>query len=270
MSNWELLYQYDPDHPLTAGLIILRPTDNKVHAHVSKPHTKHRAARTNLDIRSLGFALIMLGIGGMVGPFISELRMEASYLMAQASRSVYALTVPKTDKPLPAAVPVIVSPLMTPDGASIEPINREFSIIVPKVGINAAVAANVDPANADEYLEKLKTGVAHAKTSFTPDQDGTTYLFSHSTNFDWFVKDVNAVFYLLKNLEKGDNIIVFYEGKQYTYTLRSKRVVSPDNTQYLVPVRGKKQLILQTCWPPGSTTERLLIFADLVEEEQSI
>lgn len=267
MSNWELLYQYDPDNLHRAGLITLRPvgkaTGNK---HTHKAHTTHAGSW----MRSLGFAMIMIAMGGMIGPFINELRMEASYLVTQGTRTVQQLTVAKNDTPLPAAVPVIVDPLMTPDGGSIEPVNRDFSVIVPKVGINAAVAANVSPSDPDEYMKVLAKGVAHASTSFTPDQDGTTYLFSHSTNYEWFVTDLNAVFYLLKNLEKGDKIIVFYEGKQYTYTLRTTRVVAPDNTQYLVPKHGKKQLILQTCWPPGSTTERLLLFADLVEEGESI
>ena len=50
------------------------------------------------------------------------------------------------------------------------------------------------------------------------------------------------------------------------HRITDKRIVSPKDVSYLVPQTGKKSLILQTCWPPGSTTERLLLFADLVEE----
>ncbi len=96
------------------------------------------------------------------------------------------------------------------------------------------------------------------------------YLFSHSTNYDWFVKDLNAVFYLLKNLTDGDLIVIYYKGRQYTYKLREKRVVKPTDVSYLIPQKGTRTLILQTCWPPGSTTERLLLFADLVEEQSAI
>jgi len=93
------------------------------------------------------------------------------------------------------------------------------------------------------------------------------YLFSHSTNYAWFVKDLNAIFYLLKNLHTGDQIVLVYKEKVYTYALREKRVVSPTEVSYLAPVSGTRGLILQTCWPPGSTTERLLLFADLIQEQ---
>jgi len=199
-----------------------------------------------------------------MGPFIPSLRLESSYYSGLLSQMVATKVDPP--KPLPPAVPVSFNPLVTEDGASIDPINTDFSLIVPKVGINAPVIPSVDPTNPGKYLEALKTGVAHASTSFFPNEDGTVYLFSHSTNYDWFVKDLNAVFYLLKNLSENDLIVIFYQGKRYTYRLREKRIVKPTEVSYLVPQSGKKSLILQTCWPPGSTTERLLIFADLIEE----
>jgi len=167
---------------------------------------------------------------------------------------------------LPPAVPVVFNPLVTPEGAAIEPVNREFSLIVPKIGINAPVIAAVNPANPGVYLEALQKGVAHAATSFFPDEAGTVYLFSHSTNYEWFVRDLNAVFYLLKNLEAGDLVVIFYKGNRYTYRLTEKRIVGPKEVGYLVPQAAERRLILQTCWPPGSVAQRLLLFAELIEE----
>ncbi len=185
----------------------------------------------------LGFVLLALGLGGFAGPFLPMLRLESSYALAQVLPT-----------PTPSPAPVAVT--------------NEFRLVIPKIGVNAPVIANVDPGNPGQYAKALETGVAHASTSFLPDEDGTVYLFSHSTNYDWFVEDLNAVFYLLKNLEAGDEIEMYYRGKQYTYILREKRVVKPSEISYLVPQSGKKSLILQTCWPPGSVAERLLLFAD--------
>ena len=125
-----------------------------------------------------------------------------------------------------------------------------------KVAAQAAVIPAVNPANPGEYLDALQKGVAHASTSYFPDEDGTVYLFSHSTNYDWFVKDLNAVFYLLKNLQTGDTMVIYYKSKQYIYRLTDKRIVKPTEISYLVPQSGSKRLILQTCWPPRSTAER--------------
>lgn len=215
--------------------------------------------------RGLALGLLAIAIGGIAGPLLAPARLEATLALQRVKSSVHQWQHPS--KPLPKAVPVIFNPLVTPDGASIAPVNTEFSLIVPKIGINAAVIPAVNPGNPGEYLDALEKGVAHASTSFFPDEKGTVYLFSHSTNYDWFVKDLNAVFYLLKNLETDDLVVLFYKGQRYTYRLTDKRVVAPTEVSYLVPQPGAKRLILQTCWPPGSTSERLLLFADLVEEE---
>ncbi|MBI5613782.1 sortase [Candidatus Gottesmanbacteria bacterium] len=213
--------------------------------------------------RSLASALVVISLGGIIGPLIPTLRLEAGYMIDQMKTSVVQNMVPSPT--LPPSAPTIFDPLVKPDGEKIEPINIDFSVIVPKVGINAAVASNVDPKSEASYLPALAKGVAHASASFLPDQDGTVYLFSHSTNYDWFVKDLNAVFYHLKSLDTGDLIVVVYKNVRYTYRLREKKVVAPNEISYLIPQHGTKTLILQTCWPPGSTAERLLIFADFIE-----
>ena len=214
-------------------------------------------------LRITGAALIALSLGGLAGPFIPTIRLESGYYVTQA-KMVFAKEKDPV-KTLPPSVPVIFNPLITEDGKTIEPVNRDFSLIIPKIGVNAPIIAAVNPANPKEYDDALLKGVAHASTSFFPNEDGTVYLFSHSTNYDWFVKDLNAVFYLLKNLKEGDTIVIYYKSKQYTYRLTDKRIVSPTEISYLAPQGGKKRLMLQTCWPPGSTEERIIIFADLID-----
>jgi len=246
--------------------IIYEYTDKSGRAFIHRQSYRGREKivnRTNVG-RRIALGLIALSLGGIAGPLTPALRLEADYAWRRVQGTVNSKQ--EARKPLPVAVPVIFNPLKTEDGASIDPVNKEFSLIVPKVGINTAVIPSVNPSDPGVYLEALKKGVAHASTSYFPDEDGTVYLFSHSTNYDWFVSDLNAVFYLLKNLTEGDLIVIYYKGKQYTYTLREKRVVKPTDVSYLIPQKGTKTLILQTCWPPGSTTERLLLFADFVQE----
>lgn len=240
MQTWEVIYQYSPTSPTEATVII-------------RPVPKHWFFPT----RILGLALLALGLGGMVGPVLPTVRLESSYAVKQAAAYVHASE--SSAKPLPKSVPVVFNPLVAADGSVITPINQDFSLVIPKIGVNVPVIANVDPAN---YSKALSLGVAHASTSMLPDQTGTVYLFSHSTNYEWFVDDLNAVFYLLKNLKKGDLIVLIYKGKEYTYKLRETKIVHPSEISYLVPQIGKKSLILQTCWPSGSTSERLLLFAD--------
>lgn len=240
MQTFGIIYQYQPSR------------------NAPLPPLKIRGGKGGVRLMALG--LIALSLGGIAGPLTPAIRLETQYAFQRISFARPPLA------RLPKSVPIIFNPLKTEDGASIDPVNTDFSLIVPKVGINTSVIPAVNPTDPKDYGEALKKGVAHASTSYFPDEDGTVYLFSHSTNYDWFVSDLNAVFYLLKNLTEGDLIVVYYKGRQYTYKLREKRVVAPTDVSYLIPQKGTKTLILQTCWPPGSTSERLLLFADLVEE----
>jgi len=44
---------------------------------------------------------------------------------------------------------------------------------------------------------------------------GTIFLFAHSTDAPWNIIRYNAVFYLLRELDAGDGIIVFFLGKRF-------------------------------------------------------
>jgi sortase A len=215
----------------------------------------------------VGIALLIVSVIGISAPYVKKALFEGTYKVKQVTEAVSAAS--NTETPLPPAVPVDFNPLVKPDGSAITPVNTEFSLIIPRIGVNAEVEAKVDPSKPETYNAALKRGVAHASTSVTPDAVGTVYLFSHSTNYQWFVDDLNAIFYLVKDLEVGDNIVVFYKGVRYTYRMTGSKIVKPNAVSYLIPDTSKKSLILQTCWPPGSTTERMLIFADLIDERGS-
>ncbi len=216
--------------------------------------------------RLLAIGLIGLALGGITPSLMPVIALESSLRIRTVQQEFAAKN--EETKPLPQAVPVQFNPLIGPDGKEIKPVDSGFGIVIPKIGVNATVIPGVDPHNGQEYAEALQKGVAHASTSFLPDEEGLVYLFSHSTNYEWFLKDLNAIFYLLKDLEANDQIVLIYKANLYTYRLTEKRVVKPSELSYLQPISGERRLILQTCWPPGSTTERLLLIADLVDRQE--
>lgn len=145
---------------------------------------------------------------------------------------------------------------------SMNPIDTLFSIMIPKIGANATITPNVDASDKNAFLPVLQHSVAHAKGSSLPDGDGSVYLFAHSTDNFWDVGRYNAVFYLLKELQGGDSIVLFYNNKRYDYTVSEKKIIDPSDVSYLInSLKSPKQLILQTCWPPGTTWKRLLVIA---------
>jgi len=146
------------------------------------------------------------------------------------------------------------------------PEDSNFSIVIPKIGANARILSNIDSASEPTYLEALKHGVAHAGGTAYPGEGGHIFLFAHSTDYFWNVGTYNAIFYLLYKLEKGDEVNIFYQGQRYRYQVTDKQVVDPSQVEYLTRKTNNEFLTLQTCWPPGTTLRRLLVFATRVTE----
>ncbi len=136
--------------------------------------------------------------------------------------------------------------------------------MIEKINANARVIPNVNPANEREHVEALKYGVAEALGSTPPGQPGNLYLFSHSTDAPWNIVRFNAIFYLLRELEPGDRVIIFYKNKRYDYIVFDKAVVSPSDVAYLTNKYDFPVLTLQTCDPPGTLLNRLVVRARLV------
>ncbi len=148
----------------------------------------------------------------------------------------------------------------------ITPKDENFGIVIPKINANAKVIKDVNPFNSYEYQLALSKGVAHAKGSAYPGQFGNVFLFSHSSVNFYEAAKYNSVFYLLSKLNKGDDIYIFYNKIKLKYSVVEKKIVSPSDVSYLASADYKKHtLTLMTCWPPGTTLNRLLIIAEIIK-----
>lgn len=139
--------------------------------------------------------------------------------------------------------------------------NTDFSIAIPKIAAVAPVIDDVDPLNKSEYLRALREGVAHARGTAYPGERGNVYIFAHSTDTFYNVNQYNAVFYLLGKLSKGDEIYIYYQGIKIKYLVEQVKVVSPSDIHYLTGNTDENTLTLQTCYPPGTTIDRLIVIA---------
>lgn len=148
----------------------------------------------------------------------------------------------------------------------LSPVDTDFSIVIPKIGANAKVQPNIDASDQEVYLDALNKGVAHTLGTAFPGEGGHIFLFAHSTDYFWNISSYNAIFYLLYKLEKNDEVNIFYQGQRYAYRVIGQEIVDPSQVQYLTRKTNREFLTLQTCWPPGTTLKRLLIFAIRVAE----
>jgi len=244
------------------------------------PDITHHARRHDiikfLIIRTISNFLILITVFGLIFTFGPSIYYEAEYRLGQAFGVEYILQEDIPQNELSGFGKLLEDLERNPGGHEnvfgaivngqrkqiILPKNANFSVVIPKIGANSNIIENVDPSNEDEYLRALAQGVAHAKGTSFPGLGGTTYLFAHSADNFWNVGQYNAIFYLLNKLVPGDEVNVYFHGVRYKYLVEKTEIVDPDQVEFITSQRGQgEELILQTCYPPGTTWKRLLVFA---------
>lgn len=213
-----------------------------------------------LILRSIGNFLVLLTLYGFVATFGPVLYHEVVYQLnkARGVRYTVAQSIPKTQE-----VSKGFGDILAAQAEVLIPVDTTFGVVIPRIGANAKVFPNVDPTDEKQFLPVLKQGVAHAKGTVFPGMKGNTYLFAHSSDNWWNVGRYNVVFYLLKELSPGDEVVIFFHNKRYNYTVSESFISDPTDVSFLVKSQeGPERLILQTCWPPGTVWKRLFIIAE--------
>lgn len=225
-----------------------------------------------LILRSIGNFLLLFAIFGVLATFGPALYYEVQFRVIQLRGVQYKIVeekpslfseLLKKQKKEELATSGFSAVLTGPTEQILIPKDTLFSILIPKVGANAKIFQNIDPENEKEFLPLLQKGVAHAKGTVFPGMKGNIYLFAHSTDNFWDVGRYNAIFYLLKDLTINDEIVIFFENIRHNYFVYDSKIMDPSDVSYLMNSQQSKEenLILQTCWPPGTTWKRLIILA---------
>jgi len=211
-------------------------------------------ARTLANMFILG-GFVILGVTYL--PIVWD---EAWYFIrTQKKQAVVLTTIPPT-----STKGSIFAKYISSEPISILPVNREFSLVIEKIGVSAPVVKNVSVVSEDEYFQALDSGVAHAVGTALPGQRGNVYIFAHSSLGFFRFSKYATVFNLLKKLENGDKVHVFYANKDYVYQVIGKELVKGWDLRPLTKTVLEPTLTLQTCDPPGTTFNRLVVTSKLI------
>ena len=227
----------------------------KAKAEIQRAATTQKIAQQMINT---GIVLIFVSVVIFVLIFAPVLKEEIKYLGGSSKDITKDDIVFKSDYDLAAE---LSDEFFEP---KLVPADENFSIIVPKINANSKIIENVDPYNAAEYQVKLTEGVAHAKGTSLPGEPGNTFLFAHSSDNFYNANRYNSVFYLLSKMETGDAFFIVRDRVLYEYEVNEKSVVNPDNIEYLTGTSSDQQATLMTCWPPGTTSQRLVLVGNLV------
>jgi len=143
-------------------------------------------------------------------------------------------------------------------------VDKEFSIVVPKIGANSKVISDVDPYDSQVYQRELTKGVAHAKGTVYPGQVGNSFYFAHSSDNFYNANRYNSVFYLLNKLEKDDVFYLVYKGDVFKYKVLQVKIVSAESIDYMKGTTERRLATLMTCWPAGTNIQRLVVVGELI------
>lgn len=220
-----------------------------------------------LAMRTLGNFLILVSLYGVAATFGPALYYEVQFQVIKMRGLEFKAEAPKAEfesiTRQQGQAPGFGDIIAGAKEQVLVPPDTQFSLIIPKIGATAKIWPNVDPLSEKDFLPKLQSGIAHAKGSVFPGLQGNVYLFAHSTDNFWDIGRYNAVFYLLKDLQPGDDISLYFENRRYNYKVDHTVIKDPTDVELLTrsQVPGQEQLILQTCWPPGTTWKRLFVIA---------
>lgn len=201
-----------------------------------------------------GIVLVAMSALLLLLTFFPVIKEEIAYWFSAKNKNVISLTREEA------------SAKNLPSDKVIYPVDENFSLIIPKISANTKIIDNVDWQNSREYQAALTKGVAHAKGTAYPGEDGNVFIFSHSGGDFFETSRYNAVFYLLNKMEKGDEIDVYYQSKKIPYLVKETKVVGADEVKYLEDTPGQKTLTLMTCWPAGTDWKRLVVIAELAPQ----
>ncbi len=146
------------------------------------------------------------------------------------------------------------------------PVDTNFGLVIERLGINVPVVKDVSVTDKQAYMAALNRGVAHASLSAYPSRSpGNVYLFAHASLGFWHLGKYATVFNLLHHLRVGDTIHVFFEGHDYVYKVLNIEKF-PGFDVYPLERRVMESILtLQTCDPPGTTLNRLVVTSKLVD-----
>ncbi len=113
------------------------------------------------------------------------------------------------------------------------------------------------PVVQGDGWEQLKKGVGQHIGTANPGQPGNMVLSAHNDIFGELFRD-------LDQLKPGDEIRVSTATREYLYRVTGTRIVEPTEVSVMEPT-AKPTITLISCYPYLVDTQRIVVFAELVE-----
>ena len=135
-----------------------------------------------------------------------------------------------------------------PDAYATEPVIEMGTISIPKIGVEMTMYEGI-------RLTTLDYGPGHWPGTALPGQAGNVVVGGHRTS-------KHRVFRNVDQLEPGDEIIFEDANGRHVYEVDRIEIVDPTAVWIVNPTETPTATLF-ACHPPGSTAQRIIVFADL-------
>jgi LPXTG-site transpeptidase (sortase) family protein len=137
---------------------------------------------------------------------------------------------------------------------------KYFAISMPSLGIqDLTITHPQDPFSKDGIMEPLQYGVGHLFGY--PGAGGKAMIYGHSSGYPWDLSQYTKIFRQINQLGQGDRVYVTFAGTIYTYEVTYHETIDAADTAPFNDNGSGEELILYTCWPPDSISQRYLVHA---------
>lgn len=195
---------------------------------------------------------IAIRILGLYGITIGLAAVLTNYLSSQAVSPISNV------EPVQAAVQQVEeTPVLNPRAFSTSAAEAmPTKIVIDSVSLNLAVKPGMYDAETKEWTLDNDNAFYATSSRKVNNQNGTTVIYGH---------DRASVFEPLRTIKAGDTVKLYTnDNREFIYTYRSDKRVTPDAVNVLYERSNSPQLVLMTCDGVWSDVRRLLYF-DLSE-----
>lgn len=139
-----------------------------------------------------------------------------------------------------------------------------------RLGISSPLSVNSETSPIAEQdwskiSEDLRQGVSLAFEGVSFSEAQLAFLTGHSS--DTVRHPYASIFAPLGQAKIGDTFIIAVDGQDYNYQVTDKKIISPIAVDQFRQLEDDniQRVALVTCWPPLTTTNRMVIVGNLIK-----
>jgi LPXTG-site transpeptidase (sortase) family protein len=142
-----------------------------------------------------------------------------------------------------------------------EMLSQDNRLEIPKIGISVPLIV-LPKATQKDLPGLLDQGAVYYPGSSLPGQTGETVILGHSAPLQWPQIKHDWIFSRISELNRGDEISVYYNGQKYVFYVSGKFFLDRGEELPATLTNSKNVVVLISCWPPGKDIKRIAVTAE--------